>query len=88
MLRVAWQWQLIGARAKRTVSHSYVLGSIGPQLGKAFWDGRTRHLMFLLLRAAEWKRGSGHKLKNIKFHKNMRTYFSVARVTKNLHRLP
>lgn len=44
--------------------------------------------MFLLLRAAEWKRGSGHKLKNTEFHKNMRINSSIARVTKNLHRLP
>lgn len=43
--------------------------------------------MLLLLSGKEWKRGSGHKLKNVKFHKNTRIYFSIARVTKNLHKL-
>lgn len=36
---------------------------------------------------AEWTRGRGHKLKNMKFHQNVRKSFSAVMVTENWRRL-
>jgi len=34
------------------------------------------------------RRGNGHKLKQMKFHLNIRRYFFTVKVTKHFHRLP